>query len=274
MCRIAFLYGENVDLMREVVNATVKASKKDRYKEALGYGPEHGDGWGTVSFSLSERNRPKRVHYYASIDPIFEDSDGINELMTFIEGSQRTVTIIHSRYTSAGASNLFNTHPFHFSGKDFELWFVHNGTMKKESLAEALGVKPSEEISDTYLLGKLLSSGIEKLTTDSIIRQFNEASKHTKSAMNTMSVFQTVKGELYGVITSYVAKDIRENKKAIDYYKLFVLQSGDLFAVVSSTIANIVHEKFQRTEEALNMMYLLNFNEPGGEVPLEIFPME
>lgn len=276
MCRISFIYGENMELAKKIIQATVLASKNDKYKDALGYGPEHGDGWGTISFSLSPDNTAKKAYYYATIDPIFEDSDGVNELIELVTNSQRTLTVIHSRYTSAGSSNVFNTHPFHFAGKNFEMWFVHNGTMNKTSLAKKLELSPPKEVSDTYLLGSFIYQGVEKLDLKHLVNQFKKATTHTKSAMNTMSIFHTVDGKLYATITSYVAKNLLQNREAVNYYKLFAFESEEIFTVVSSTIADIIQDKFQKKEELLNKMQYLEFNKEHNnkQMIIKTVPLE
>ncbi|RLF79651.1 hypothetical protein DRN44_08555 [Thermococci archaeon] len=265
MCRISFIYGEDIELMKATVWATVQASENDKYKNALGYGPVHGDGWGVIGASLSSRDSIKRMYYYSSIEPIFKDQEGINALLKFVEKSRRSLVIIHSRYTSIGLSNVFNTHPFHFSDKEFEFWIVHNGTMDKRALELALKTPSPEDISDTYLLGRFIYEKIDKLDPAEIVRAYQQASAYTKSAMNTMGMFHSVKGELHAVITAYINEELRDNQNAIEYYKLVELISDNVRVVVSSTIADIIQHKFQNSRILLNKIYYLPINGSNEE---------
>ncbi|MCD6300481.1 MAG: hypothetical protein J7L82_00230 [Staphylothermus sp.] len=279
MCRIAFIYSEEYDITKKIIEATIEGSRNDKYKIALGYGPSHGDGWGTVAFSLAQGNKAEKAYNYVTLKPIYEDTQGIENLLKFINDEKRVAISIHSRFISEGIADILNTHPIVINGegKDFKLWIAHNGTMNKAQLAEELGLKPLQQVSDTYYLGLYIYKKVNDLKANELIKTFSRASKYTKSAMNTINMFYSLEKGLHTVVTSYINDNLKQRKEYVDYYKLYLLKTDKTIAIISSTIADLLREEFPHEQElivdkACYVDYILNekpvikcFNIPYSE---------
>ncbi|MCD6196318.1 MAG: class II glutamine amidotransferase [Staphylothermus sp.] len=259
MCRIMLIYGSNHDLILRTLNAFVEASEYDKYKVMLGSTPSHRDGWGYAAFSIIHDNRISRVIYYRSIDPIFTDNEGMYKLIDFIKENDRVLILMHSRAISMGSLNIFNTHPYHYVGKNYSLWFAHNGTMCKDDLVKVLGMKDieAENLSDSYLLGLLLYRRIRFLSEDEIVESYREVSKYTKTAMNTIGIFTKPNKMVLAVTSSYLNNEIGDDPKRIDYYKLYELYGDDIYAVLSSTVAENIMNAYNKVRAFINeLLYI------------------
>ncbi len=238
------IYGSNYDLILKTLNAFVEASEYDKYKVSLGSSPSHKDGWGYIALSVIPDNKIDKILYYKSINPIFLDNEGIYKLIDFIKENNKVLILIHSRAISVGQLNIFNTHPYHYTGKHYNLYFAHNGTMYKNDLVKILGVKEdyAKELSDSYFLGLLLYKKINHLTEKEIIDAYREVSKYTKTAMNTIGIYYKQDEIVLAITSSYLNKDQMNDQKKIDYYKLYELIGDNIYALASSSVAeNILH---------------------------------
>ncbi len=268
MCRIMMIYGSNYDLILKTLNAFVEASEYDKYKVLLGSTPSHKDGWGYVAFSITVDNKINKTLYYRSTDPIFVDNEGIYKLIDFIRESDKVLILMHSRAISIGSLNIFNTHPYHYVGKNYSLWFAHNGTMLKDDLIKVLGMENSdtEKISDSYLLGLFLYRKIKELTEKEIVESYREASKYTKTAMNTISIFFKPDEMILMVTCSYLNHKIRNDPKRIDYYKLYELYGDETYAILSSTAAENIMNLYNRARTFINELLYIPINYKQEEI--------
>ncbi len=255
------IYGSNYDLILKSLNAFVEASEYDKYKVMLGSSPSHRDGWGYAAFSIVNNKINKSI-YYRSIDPIFIDNEGMYKLIDFIKESDKVLIMMHSRAISVGSLNIFNTHPYHYVGKNYSLWFAHNGTMYKDELVKVLGMKESsvEKLSDSYLLGLLLYRKIDVLSENKIVESYREVSKYTKTAMNTISIFTEPNKMVLAVTSSYLNNKIRDDPKRIDYYKLYELYGDDIYTVSSSTVAENIMNSYNKTRAFINELLYISIN--------------
>ncbi len=262
MCRIMLIYGSNYDLILKTLNAFVEASEYDKYKVMLGSTPSHKDGWGYAAFSIIHDNKINKTIYYRSTDPIFTDNEGMYKLIDFIKESDKVLIMMHSRAISVGSLNIFNTHPYHYVGKNYSLWFAHNGTMYKEDLVKVIGMKDYEveNLSDSYLLGLLLYRKINILSENEIVESYREVSKYTKTAMNTISIFINPDRMVLAVTSSYLNYKIRDDPKRIDYYKLYELYSDDVYTVSSSTVAENIMNSYNKTRAFINELLYISVN--------------
>jgi len=253
------IYGSNYDLILKTLNAFVEASEYDKYKVMLGSTPSHRDGWGYAAFSITRDNKISKAIYYRSTEPIFTDNEGMYELIDFIKQSGKVLIMMHSRAISVGSLNIFNTHPYHYVGKDYSLWFAHNGTMYKDDLVKVLGMKNCdvENLSDSYLLGLLLYRRIRVLSEDEIVESYREVSKYTNTAMNTISIFTKPNKMVLAVTSSYLNSKIWNDHKQVQYYKLYELYGDDIYTVLSSTAAENIMNAYNKARAFINeLLYI------------------
>jgi len=268
MCRLAFIYSEDQEITKKIINAMIESSRNDKYKVAIGWGPSHGDGWGVIAFSLAQRNKVEKTYSYITVTPIYDDTYGTMNLLEFLSKQNRIALSIHSRFTSSGIVDVFNTHPIMINGegRDFTLWIAHNGTMNKELLAKELGLEPLHEVSDTYYLGLYIHRNIKELEINELINTLKQASIYTKPAMNTINMFNSLRKGLHTVVTCYLNDELKQKRQYIDYYKLYLLKADKTIAITSSTIADILRDEFPHEQEMfIDKICYINY--PLGKKP-------
>ncbi|WP_245521890.1 class II glutamine amidotransferase [Staphylothermus hellenicus] len=223
------------ETVNDIIDSFIQASQYDPYKVEISKtrNPRHPHGWGYTLFKYNGEYISQ--FHYRSVKPVYEDYNGIELLKTITSDEYYKILLLHSRAASQGQVNLFNTHPFFYGGKKYQYWIVHNGEMEISKLTDRLGIM-KQNISDSYLLGKLIYELINYPSEENIIEALREAKKYTRSAMNTINIFYTDDQRLIVAVTSYVVKEYLENKKYIDYYKLYYVASNKEVFLGSSTI--------------------------------------
>ncbi|ANF23429.1 class II glutamine amidotransferase [Thermococcus piezophilus] len=235
MCRILFAAGDGKKI-KPLVDAIVKASENDPYKERRGSGRQHRDGWGYVLV------RDGSVRHYRSMKPIFEDSSAVASVKDALEGF--SVLMVHTRAASQGAKNLFNVQPFAFSTRrGFSFWLLHNGDLNKEKIIELaeLDEKDLRNASDSYTFAVYLCRRLPSPKLEDVLIHYRVIEETTKSVFNTMTLFQNSKGEFTAFITAKMVERLLQKPERFDYSKLLLLREENLFAVASSTL-ELYHE--------------------------------
>jgi len=194
----------------------------------------HGDGWGYVLVGVLEGGE-ELVDHYRSTRPVYEDPHALSKLRGSAEGMAFWLVVAHSRRRAEGSVRIGNTHPLHYTWREFDMWVAHNGVVDANAISRDLGVPRAEDTTDTYYLGEFIYRSLRSLSLSDIVEKVREASKYTKTAMNTSILFY-VKGKAILVVTSYLNPDKLGDSKVVDYYKLYLLQSLDGSATFSSSI--------------------------------------
>ena len=229
MCRILFAAGEGEEIA-PLLDAAVKASENDPYKEKRGKGKQHRDGWGYVLL------KDGSIKHYRSLRPIFEDSRAVDSLRTELEGL--TVLMLHTRAASQGAKNLFNVQPFAFSTRrGFTFWLLHNGDLDKAKIIELaeLDEEDLRNASDSYTFATYLCRRLPSPKLEDVLAHYRIIGKTTKSTFNTMTLFHSSEGDFSAFITASIDEKYAENPLNYDYGRLLLIEEKDLFAVTSST---------------------------------------
>ncbi|WP_258084330.1 class II glutamine amidotransferase [Thermococcus thermotolerans] len=230
MCRILFATGEGREIV-PLLDAIVKASENDPYKEKRGRGKQHRDGWGYVLL------KDGTVRHYRSMRPIFEDAEAVKALRDELTGF--VTLMVHSRAASQGVKSLFNVQPFAFSSRHgFTFWLLHNGDLDKSRIIELadLDEKELENVSDTYVFGAYLCRRLQSPTLSNLLVHYRTIEETTKSLFNTVTLFHRSGGDFIAFITARMSESYMENSLNYDYGKLLLLRRENLFAVVSSTL--------------------------------------
>ncbi|NJD99604.1 class II glutamine amidotransferase [Thermococcus sp. LS1] len=230
MCRILFAAGDGKEII-PLVDAIVKASENDPYKERRGRGRQHRDGWGYVLL------KDGSVRHYRSIKPIFEDFKAVKSLKTELGGF--SVLMIHTRAASQGVKNLFNVQPFAFSTRrGFNFWLLHNGDLDKAKIVELaeLDEKDLRNASDSYTFATYLCRRLPSPKLEDLLVHYRIIEETTKSVFNTMTLFQSSEGDFSAFITAKMVDKLLQKPEYYDYSKLLLLREENLFAVASSTL--------------------------------------
>ena len=228
MCRVLFAVGSG-DSMRELVNALVKSSENDPYKVAVGKGPSHRDGWGFLWMSEN------KVEHYKTTKPIFEDKEGIENLLNSLKGFG--VLLAHTRAASQGSVNLFNIQPFLYSSPNgFTFWFYHNGDLKKDEIIKMAGFMEERlrGASDSYVFGLYLLRRLSSFGEDEVLNAFKAALSTVRTTLNTATLF-IAPDEAKAFVTAYMVEKREKDPLHRIYSRLLKAEGKDLFAVVSST---------------------------------------
>jgi len=230
MCRILFAAGDGRDVA-PLLDALVKASENDPYKEKRGKERQHRDGWGYVLL------KDGSVRHYRSMKPVFEDTEAVESLRDELKGF--VTLMVHARAASQGVKSLFNVQPFAFSSRHgFTFWLIHNGDLDKSriiGLAD-LDEKELENASDTYAFATYLCRKLQNPSLSNLLVHYRTIEETTKSLFNTVTLFHRSAGDFMAFITARMSDEYMENPLNYDYGKLLVLQKEKLFAVVSSTL--------------------------------------
>jgi glutamine amidotransferase len=255
MCRILLLIGSDSSEANSLLDALAKASECDPLLSKLRGEecPKHDDGWGYALIGF--RDGRKLSRYYRSTSPIFEDGE-LEVLKGSLNNLDSFYLIAHSRKMSKGEVSIFNTHPFHYSHKGFDLWFAHNGAVDDVELAAEMGLSYSEDISDSYYLGSYIYERV-----DDIASAFSRAKRFVKegSAMNTILLADK---PLISVATAYY---LAEEPK-IDYYRLF-MSDGENKAVFSSSIGEYIDLRYEELRNGFGIIFSMK----NGEIYSKIF---
>jgi len=246
VCRIAVILGDksSSDMAIDVLRAFISASKSEIFSERI---KSHKDGWGYVAMTFRDDQRPISVVMYKSAAPVFSDVMGVKQLEEIIRGSERYIIVMHSRAASYGRRNVHNAHPFHLSGKEYDMWIVHNGTMYRERLLELLNKKLVGEISDTYFLGEYIYRSVDSPCVQSLVNAFSSVKGLTKSAMITASLLYEQEDEkVHLFVTNYYTKNGK-------YYTLYLLDMRDegLLALYSSTVGHYLARTLDPSKDVL-----------------------
>ncbi|ASJ02666.1 hypothetical protein A3L09_05035 [Thermococcus profundus] len=230
MCRVLFAVGEG-EKIKPLLDALVKASENDPYKEARGKGKAHRDGWG---YALLKK---ESVMHYRSSRPIFEDIEGVERLKDSLQGF--LAVIAHTRAASQGAKNLFNVQPFAFSSrKGFSYWVYHNGDLNKAEVIKLADFEEThfEGASDSYAMGAYLCRKLDSFERDEVLKHYSILAKTANTSFNTGTLFLGPSGNAAGFVTAYSKPTYLLKRENWDYVRQIVLRRENLFAVGSSTL--------------------------------------
>jgi len=228
VCRVLFAVGEG-EKMAPLVEAMVRASEKDPYKEARGKGSRHRDGWGYVLFNGGS------LQHYRSIRPIFEDSPGVKTLVESLDGF--SVLLVHSRAASQGSKGILNTQPFSLSSTGFSCWIYHNGDLNKAGLVERAGLDENslKKASDSYVMALYVCRALHSVSKGELLRVYSSIMPFVNTSLNTGSLFISHEW-VRGFITAYSRPEYLLKRENWDYVRQILLRSRDVFAVASSTL--------------------------------------
>ncbi|NJF24426.1 class II glutamine amidotransferase [Thermococcus sp. Bubb.Bath] len=235
MCRVLFAVG-NGEEIAPLIDALVKASENDPYKEARGKGKAHRDGWG---YALLKKDS---LTHYRSSKPIFEDIEGVERLKDSLNGF--LAVIAHTRAASQGAKNPFNAQPFAFSSrKGFSFWLYHNGDLNKSEIIKLADFEEAhfEKASDSYAMGAYLCRKLESFEVDEVLKHYSVLAKTANTSLNTGTLFLTPSGRATGFVTAYSKPTYLLKRENWDYVRQIVLRKENLFAMSSSTL-ELYHE--------------------------------
>ncbi len=159
MCRMFGYVGDSRKDLERLVEALRMSSKRDTVAESLEMDSVHADGWGFALYS----ERGLSVH--KSKRPVFEDDGAIPKT------SGRIYAVFHARMaTDKSLVESRFSHPYSGDDESSFVFLAHNGSLKKERLAEKLGFSgraTDSELAMKYLLRNGLgrSGELESYTT-------------------------------------------------------------------------------------------------------------
>ncbi|MGC8675866.1 MULTISPECIES: hypothetical protein [Fervidicoccus] len=238
MCRLFGFIGDpgfEDTLYKPTLHAFVSSSYEDPYAANIFKRANfsHKEGWGVFTALINGRKVSYSIR--KSLHPVYIDKPNDKLLNSEDERYYRpfAVKIFHARATSEKSTvNILNVQPFEFmTTSGSRLIIAHNGAVDKQKLIGMIDEKESykkifEKYSDTYVMGKYLSSIIQD---DIKHEQIKNLKEFTLSALN-ISLVLLNEEKIQVVFGNYYVND--EEK---DYYKLYVKNLRDALVFSSST---------------------------------------
>ncbi|MGC9105170.1 MAG: class II glutamine amidotransferase [Thermoprotei archaeon] len=205
MCRLLAFNVESFDF--KFVDALRRAAKDDPFF-SLG---THDDGWGASVYYFSKGQW--RLIAYKTKVPIFED-ETLDNLFSLIEG-KRAAGVVHARKGRRFLYALPNNHPYHARARNYDLHFVHNGSIGRKAFQT-----PDYPATDSFLYFAEIVREVERGQTPyEAYKSVTEALKPYASSLNSaLLAYDEVQGpSLYFV--SYHNK--ARAKEVEEYYRVY-----------------------------------------------------
>ncbi len=192
------------------------------------YRHEHGWGYAIACFEEDFST----IFFGKSLKPIYND-DLAGKIAEYLEKYEVCLGMIHSRLASKKEPiNIYSTQPFHHNlGKHGHLWFIHNGSVDKESLAKILN---KEELlkthSDSYFASLLVAKNI--IAKQDLVKAVIGVLVYVRTAFNVGIMILNNNGSKLFTLNYFTPK----MKYFKDYYKLYSVSKGNTKIIASSTI--------------------------------------
>ncbi|MCD6488012.1 MAG: hypothetical protein J7K21_02175 [Desulfurococcales archaeon] len=258
MCRLtAFsVTREGIGIAFKVLDALIEAASNDHYLIDLGRDGKHCDGWGFVVLADMDGWRICYNRGYvgdSNSSSCTENLKGLAETVDhvkqMISSARRSTVIVHAR--KAGRREplgLFHTHPYSYvlttNSKHENLFFAHNGGVRKRDILKELGIENEELYTDSYTA--LLYIAHKLSHEEDLVKTLTYIAKtYTKksSGFNTALLRIKVDGEplennalLY--IIGYIHPDA--DKKLRKYYEPLLFTGNGIVGYMSSTMRDIL----------------------------------
>lgn len=264
MCRfLTFIFkvdDHNLQIISQFINALIKAAKNDPYLEGRTKGKRrsHDDGWGFCIIKLSSNEKDYIIHYYRSMNPIFNDGYAFTlpKLISQFKLDDFVLGLIHARAAGSGEPlGIHNVHPYYLSTESgYQLWFAHNGGVNKIKLANNLKLDNLVNMySDSYFLFQYIVKTLRSYEHDNILLKYAEIVKenYVKSALNTTLIVHKPQDNIFSVIvTKYSRKsdDYYYNK----YYEVKIFEKDSLIIYSSSTLERYLNDTLTSTMKTMD----------------------
>ncbi len=242
---MAIVRGDPVRFVPGIVDSLVKAASNDPYGDALYGERQHRDGWG---FLLLGFGGSRRVVYYRSLRPIFEDSatEVVAQALSGLDAGSTVVLMIHARAASTNTPiNIPSTHPvMYVTRAGSELYMIHNGSFMKDLIVRELGVDGgfASRFNDTYIANMALAQrlGVDDVDRDALSWLLGRV----KTGANLGLAL--VGGQFVNVVVGSYYRLLGDGKDGVrsTYYKFYrcSVPGGVLYA--SSTVIDYYRPQF------------------------------
>ncbi|RLG77536.1 MAG: hypothetical protein DRO12_01985 [Thermoprotei archaeon] len=223
------------DVLR-YLDALVASAERDPLLAKLGLGREsHGDGWGYAAYIHSTWSGPATA-FYRSASPIYREVQSVEALKHQLSGADVAACVVHARLASKGQPlGLGNTHPFHATGRGFELWLAHNGSVDKKILAEKLGLEHMlSSRTDTFFLTEFIARQLTCVDPEELMHLLSRVIEEgfVKTALNVGLLAVEEERALLLILSYYVAVAPPRS----EYYEMYALLENNLILAGSSTL--------------------------------------
>ncbi|MHB1708795.1 MAG: class II glutamine amidotransferase domain-containing protein [Thermoplasmataceae archaeon] len=221
MCRMFAMVGEFSQVFPEIFMSLQDVARNDPLLDAMGIDPPmHSDGWGYVSLSGGN------LVHYRSAAPVY-DSNPVSAHNGFI--------LLHARKASPQEPHgVVNSHPFHASDQDMDIYLAHNGAFDKGGIAEILGIHDINGRTDSEIFLRLVISQTGRLTQRLESAVEIAADKKLLTGTPNLLVFVPGKETRDAEIAYYTAPP--NSGVYVDYNRLYLVRGRDWSGVFSSSI--------------------------------------
>jgi len=221
MCRMFAMVGEFSQVFPEIFMSLQDVARYDPLLDAMGVDPPmHSDGWGYVSLE------GENLVHYRTADPVY-DSNPVS--------AHRGFMLVHARKASPQEPHgVVNSHPFHASDQEMDVYLAHNGAFDKGGIAEILGISEIKRQTDSEIFLRLVISQTGSLTQrlESAIEIATD--KKLLTGTPNLLVFGLRKETREAEIAYYTAPP--NSGVYVDYNRLYMAQGKGWSGVFSSSI--------------------------------------
>ncbi len=262
MCRVLIAHvkecsRDSVKDVAELLKALINASKLLRQR----------DGWGYVALIRDSRGKLSYTHF-RSEEPIYEPSSKVllGELVKLLNRSSEAWIMVHARRSSRKSLiGLLYSHPYVSETKNGLLWFIHNGSLDSDKLAEKLGAADSTKHTDSELMSKYIAGNLSecaKNIDECVLDSYNELfEKYTLTALITgMLVLEKEYADRSLRIHLYSSTLYKKTPvKYPDYYRTYLIRGDSFNSIVSSTVKELLEREYSShyIEDASNRVIKL-----------------
>ncbi len=221
MCRMLAIVGEFSQVFPEIFMSLQDVARNDPLLDAMGIDPPmHSDGWGYVAFSKDD------LVYYRTSAPVYDASP---------VSAHNGLMLVHARKASPQEPHgVVNSHPFHASDQNIDLYLAHNGAFDKGGISEILGISEIRNQTDSEFFLRLVISQSGRLTQrlESAIEIASD--KKLLTGTPNLLMLGLGKGTMEAEIAYYTAPP--NSGVYVDYNRLYLVRGRGWYGVFSSSI--------------------------------------
>ncbi len=251
MCRFIIFQAKRRSFtpLEKFFKAFINSSKNDPYLSSISKFKSHNHGWG---YSIICFNKGvAQIFHGKSLKPIYDDPiANYSYILEPLSSNDTCFGMIHVRLASRKEPiNLFSTQPFFLNLENLGyMWFIHNGSVNKNTIAKILGKEElMETYSDSYLASMLIAK--KYMGGENIVKVIKDCIKYVKTAFNIGIILMNT-DKLITVAMKYLVPERETINRYSNYYKLYHVSKDGFKAIVSSTIIDFYLKEERKFSEA------------------------
>ena len=213
MCRLLAFNTESFD--PKFAEALRKSAQSDPFF-SLG---SHTDGWGVAVYFQVDGEWRSLV--YRTKVPIFRDP--LFDSVTKTVQGRKAVGVMHVRQGRRFLYALTNNHPYHARARNYDLFFVHNGSILRKAFPQ-----PTYPATDSFLYFQ----GIVRLVEEGLppLEAYSKVSVELMQYASSLNSALLAYDEVSGPSVYYLSYHNRARARELDEYYAVYRHDGYVFS--------------------------------------------